>query len=110
MFFFINKKILSPSLKDLKLLSKESIKFAKLLARERGIMGYESMPENKLLSALKALENEKNFDKKRIERTREELKKLAHKFSKSEIKQIRKSLYEIENKKDLTASRKKEIK
>ena len=34
---------------------------------------------------------------------REELKKLAHKFSKSEIKEIRKSLYEIENKKGLSA-------
>ena len=68
------------------------------------------MPEDKLLSTLKASESEKNFDKTRIEKIREELKKLAYKFSKSEIKQIGKSLYEIENKKDLSASRKKEIK
>ena len=68
------------------------------------------MPEDKLLSTLKASESEKNFDKTRIEKIGEELKKLAHKFSKSEIKQIGKSLYEIENKKDLSASRKKEIK
>ena len=68
------------------------------------------MPKDKLLSALKAPESAKNLDKIRIENIREELKKLAHKFSKSEIKEIRKSLYEIENKKDLTASREKEIK
>ena len=66
------------------------------------------MPENKLLSALK--ESEKNFDKTIIEKIREGLKKLGHKFSKSEIKEIRKHLYEIENKKDLSASREKEIK
>ena len=57
------------------------------------------MSEDKLLSALKASESEKNFDKTRIEKIREELKKLQHKFYKSEIKEIRKSLYEIEKEK-----------
>ena len=73
-------------------------------------MGYESMSKDKLLSALKTSESEKNFDKTRIEKTREGLKKLQHKFSKSEIKEIRKSLYEIEIKKDLSAPREKKIK
>ena len=100
--------MLNPSLKDLNLSSKELKQITKLLAKEGGIKGYESMPENKLLSALK--ESEKSFDKTKIEKIREELKKLEHKFSKSEIKEIRKSLYEIKNKKDLSASRKKEIK
>ena len=68
------------------------------------------MSKDDLLSALKASESEKNFDKTRIEKIREELKKLEHKFSKSEIKEIRKKLYEIENKKGLPASREKEIK
>ena len=55
-----------------------------------------------LLSALKTLESlkesEKKIDKTRIKKIREELEKLAHKFSNSEIKEIRKSLYEIETK------------
>ena len=55
-------------------------------------MGYESMSEDDLISALKASESEKNFDKTRIKKIREELQKLEHKFSKPEIKKIRKSL------------------
>ena len=49
------------------------------------------MPEDKLLSSLKASESEKNFDKTRIENIK--LNKLQHKFSKSEIKEISKNLY-----------------
>ena len=98
--------MLNPPLKDLNLPSKELKKLAKLLAKERDIKGYESMSEDNLLSALKASESEKNFDKTRIKKIREELKKLEHKFSKSEIKEIRKKLYEIENKKSLSAPEK----
>ena len=39
--------------------------------------------------------------KKRIEIIREKLKKLCHKLSKSELKEIKKHLYNIENKKEL---------
>ena len=52
------------------------------------------MSKDDLLSALKASESEKNFDKIRIKKIRDELKKLQHKISKSEIKEIR-----IENRK-----------
>ena len=96
----------NPSLKDLNL----SLIELKAIAKIRDILGYESMSKDKLLSALKTSESEKNFDKERTEKIREELKKLAHKFSKSKIKETRKSLSEIENKKDLFASREKEIK
>ena len=66
------------------------------------------MPEDELLSALKASESEKNFDKTRIEKIREELRKLRDKFSKSEIKKIKKKIYEIENEKNLSAPKIKE--
>ena len=58
-----------------------------------------------LLSALKASENEKNFDKTRTEKIREEIKKLQHEFSKSEIKEIRYKK-KIENKNGFSASKK----
>ena len=74
----------NPSLKDLNLSPKELNKITKLLAKERGIKGYET----------------------RIEKIREGLKKLQHKFSKSETKEIRKCLYEIGNKKSLSAPKK----
>ena len=53
-----------------------------------------------LLSALKASEKE---NKRRTKKICEELKKLEHKFSKSQINEIRKNLYEIENEKILSA-------
>ena len=72
----------------------------KLIAISRGIKGYESMAEDEILSALSApeslKESEKNFDdpkisfsKSRTEKIREEIKKLQHEFSKSEIKEIK---------------------
>ena len=39
--------------------------------------------------------------KKRIETIRENLKELCHKLSKSELKEIKRHLYNIENKKEL---------
>ena len=46
------------------------------------------------------------FDKTRIEKIREELKKFEQKFSKSEIKTVRKKLYERENGKSLFTPKK----
>ena len=43
-------------------------------------------------------------NKKRIEIIREKRKELRHKFSKSELKEIKKHLYNIENKKELLES------
>ena len=63
-------------------------------------------------------ESEKNFDdakpkiffsKSRIEEVRKKLNKLRYKFSKSKINNIRKNLYEIGNKKNLSAPKVKEI-
>ena len=114
--------MLNPSLKVLNLSSEELKEIAKLLAKKRGIKGYKSMSEDRLLSALKASESlkesEKNFDdtkpkiilfRPRIEKIRKEFNESRHKFSKSKISEIRRNLYAIENKKNLFAPKMKEI-
>ena len=84
--------MINPSLQDLNLSSKELKEIAKLLPRKRGIKGYKSMPEDRLLSAL--------FSSKsvaRIKKIRKEFNESWHKFFKSKINEIRTNLYEIEN-------------
>ena len=44
----------------------------------------------------------------RIEKIREEIKKLSHNFSRQELKEIKKNLYKIENKKAISTSKKTE--
>ena len=85
-----------------------SLRELKLIAENRDIKGYESMSEDELLSALK--EGKRNFDKTKIEEIRKKFNDSRHKFSKSKINKIRREFYEIENKKDLSASRIEEIK
>ena len=63
------------TLKDLILSPKELKDIAELLAQKRGIKDYENMSNDKLLYALKASENK---NKTRIEKIREEIKKLQH--------------------------------
>ena len=78
------------SLKDLILSPEESKDIAELLVQKRGIKDYENMSNDKLLSALKVSENK---NKTRIEKIREEIKKLQHKFSRQELKEnLKKSL------------------
>ena len=58
------------------------------------------MSEERLLSALskpKLIKN--NFYNERLKKIREDLNKSRYKFSKSEIKEIRKNIYEIESQK-----------
>ena len=113
---------MSSPLKDLKLSSEELKEIVTLFAKTRDIKDYKSMPEDRLISALKESESlkesEKNFDDKkpkrnfskaRIEKIRKEFNESRHKFSKSKINEIRKNLYEIENEKNLFASKIKEI-
>ena len=90
------------SLKDLNLSPEESEDIAELPAQKRGIKDYENMSTDKLLGALMASENKNNT---RIEKIREEIKKLQHKFSRQELKEIKKNLYKIE-KKGIPASKK----
>ena len=74
----------------------------------RRIKDYKNMSKERLLSALdepELAESENNFGNARIEKIREDFNELRHWFSKPEIKEIRKNLYEIENKKYLSKSR-----
>ena len=73
----------------------------------RGIKGYKSMSEDKLLNALTL--SKINFSKARIEKIRKEFNESRHKFSKSKIIEIRKNLYEIENEENLFPSKFKRL-
>ena len=93
-----------------------SPKELKTIAKIRGIKGYKSMSEDELLSALtpsnpvrKGEKLKTNFSKARIEKIRKEFNESRHKFSKAKTNQIRKNIYEIENEKNLFASKIKEI-
>ena len=114
--------MLNPSLKYLNPSSEELEEIAKLLGKKRGIKGYESISEDTLLSALisskPVKESEKNFDgtkpkikfsKSRIEEITKKFNESRHNFSKSKINKIRRNLYEIGNKKNLSAPKIKEI-
>ena len=88
----------------------------KVIAKIRGIKGYESMSEDELLSAFtlskpvkKGKKTKANFSKPRIEQIRKEFNESRCKFSKLKIKEIRKNLYKIENEKNLSQSKIKEI-
>ena len=122
LFFLHSIKLLNPSLKDLNPSSEELKEIVNLLAKKRSIKGYKSISEDRLLSALKASESLKesekdfyntnpkiNFSKSRIEKIRKKFNETRHKFCKSKINEIRRNLFEIENKKNLFAPKIKEI-
>ena len=89
-----------------------SLNELKLITKSTGIRDYKSMSKEGLLSALsesELLESEKNLDNVKIKKIREGFNKLKDRFSKPKIKEIRKNLDEIENKKNLSKSKMKEI-
>ena len=73
----------SLSLKNIILSPEESKDIAELLAQKRGIEDYKNMSNDD--DALRASENENYI---RIAKIREEIKKLQHKFSRQELKEI----------------------
>ena len=93
-------------LKDLNLSLEESRDIIEFPARKRGVSNYKGKSNDELLNALKEHKTKNNQqqqikskNKERIDVIREELKELSYKLSKSELKEIRKNLYQIENKK-----------
>ena len=93
-------------LKDLNLSLEKSRDMIEFLARKRGVSNYKRKSNNELLSAIKEYKTKNNQqqkikskNKERIDVIREELKELSYKLSKSELKEIKKNLYQIEIKK-----------
>ena len=77
-----------------------------IFKKKTGIKDYKSMYEERLLSVLNesklVKENGKNFDDARIEKIKKDFNKLRDRLSKSKTKEIRKDLYRIENKKNIS--------
>ena len=86
------------NLKDLKLSKEDSIDIIELLAKKRNIKNYKRKSNDKLLQAIKENKTPKKQpkNKKRIDSIREDLKDLSYKISKSELKEIKNNLYNIE--------------
>ena len=90
------------SLDDLKpVIESLSLDELKLIAKSRGIKGYKNMSGKRLLSAL----GKPKIDNERLKEVRKDLNKSRYKFSKSEIKEIRKNIFEIETKKNLSTQK-----
>ena len=89
-------------LKDFNLSPKKLRHITKYLAKKRNIADYKSKSVNELLRYIK---NKDNKQQERIDAIRENLKELGYKLSKSELKDIKKGLYNIESKKKLLNSK-----
>ena len=67
-----------------------SLNELKLLTKKRGIIGYKSMCKERSLSALSESES---VESKSLKKIREDFNELRDRFSKPQIKEIRKNLY-----------------
>ena len=88
-------------LADLTLSQEESRDIIEFLAKKRNIKNYERKSDNKLFRAIKKC----NQNRKRIDIIREELKDSSYKPSRSELKGIKKNLYNIEKRKKLESKK-----
>ena len=94
------------NLKDLKLSKEDSRDIIELLARKRNIKNYKRKSYDKLLHAIKENKTPKQpKNKKRIDSIREDFKSLSYKRSKSELKEIKNSLYNIEKTKQFDSKK-----
>ena len=89
-------------LKDLNLSPKELRHITKYLSKKRNIADYKSKSNDELLRSIK---NKGNKQQQRIDVVREDLTELGYKLPKSELKDIKKCLYNIESKKKLLNSK-----
>ena len=82
---------------DLYLSKRESTNTIEFLTKMRNIKNYKSKSTDRLYEIFK----KQSKNKKRIDNVREDLKDLSYKLSKSELKEIKTNLYNIEKRKKL---------
>ena len=92
---------LNLNLKDLKLSKEDSRDMIELLAKKGNIKNYKRKSDDKLLQAIKENNTPKKHpkNKKRIDSIRDDFKSLSYKLSKSELKEIKNNLYNIQKNK-----------
>ena len=95
------------NLKDLKLSKEDSRDIIEFLAKKRNIKNYKRKSDDKLLQAIKENNTSKKQpkNKKRIDSIREDFKNLSYKLSKSELKEIKNNLYNIEKTKQFNSKK-----
>ena len=81
-------------------LSKEELEdVIQLIAKKRNIKNYKSKSNDKLYKTFK----KQSKNKERIDNIREDLKDLSYKLPQSELKEIKKNLYNIEKRKKINS-------
>ena len=73
--------------------------------KKRNIKNYKRKSSNELLSAMKENNQQQFKNKKRIDIIREELKESSYRLSKSELKEIKKNLYNTEKRKQFESEK-----
>ena len=86
-----------------------SLNELKLIAKSRDIKDYENKSEDELITILNQPKLKISLSKQKIKEIWEKFGKLRDRSSKSKTKEIRKNVYEMENKNNLSASKIKEI-
>ena len=87
---------------DLYFSKEESKDIIKLIAKKRNIKNYQSKSSDKLYNIFK----KQSKNKKRIDDIREELKNPTYNILKSELKDIKRNLYNIEKQKRISSKKK----
>ena len=95
------------NLADSKLSQEESRDTIEFLARKRNIKDYKRKSDIELLRAIKEnkVNKKQSKNKEILDSIREDLKDLSYKLSKSESKEIRNNLYNIEKRKQFNSKR-----
>ena len=87
---------------DSYLSKKESTNIIDFLAKMRNIKNYKSKSSDRIYEIFK----KQSKNKERIDNKREDLKELSYKLSKSELKEIKTNLHNIEKRKKKLAQKK----
>ena len=82
-----------------------SLEELKVIAKLRKVINCKSKSKDELIKTLSKPEPKISLSKKRIKEIGEKFNKSRDKFSKSKIQEIRRNLYEIKNKNNLSASK-----